>query len=160
MKSAVIDPKCSRCLQSGHRAVECESEVVCRACKKSGHKEKDGKCNQLSDNPREQKQSAEETPLVTSDPPPQSSMNEPGHTLPVQRKENLERGRQESRGKEKQTPISGYMQRRHRSETPSKRLRSDSSSPTLLRDDLVRTLATGDPAQHRDSSSAAETQVT
>ena len=39
------DSKCYRCLQTGHRAFECENEEVCLACGKSGHRKGDPRCD-------------------------------------------------------------------------------------------------------------------
>ena len=36
--------KCFNCLQEGHRAANCTSEVVCRSCKQSGHRSGDPQC--------------------------------------------------------------------------------------------------------------------
>ena len=33
--------RCGRCLQEGHRSADCENEVVCRACKNTGHIQRD-----------------------------------------------------------------------------------------------------------------------
>ena len=35
---------CFNCLQEGHRAADCTSEVVCRSCKQPGHKSGDAQC--------------------------------------------------------------------------------------------------------------------
>ena len=43
MKSGT-NTKCYNCLQEGHRAVDCPSEVVCHTCKKTGHKRGDALC--------------------------------------------------------------------------------------------------------------------
>nr|KAG5705543.1 hypothetical protein BaRGS_009196 [Batillaria attramentaria] len=55
-------------------------------------------------------------------------------------RELLERGRQGKKN-EKQTTLAGFLPRRHRSETPSKRLRSDSQSPPMPHEKTARTFA-------------------
>lgn len=41
---------CSKCLQSGHHVSMCKNEVVCRTCKKPGHKRGDPLCDLVGDN--------------------------------------------------------------------------------------------------------------
>lgn len=36
---------CSKCLQDGHHASQCNNEIVCRVCKKQGHKKGDPRCS-------------------------------------------------------------------------------------------------------------------
>nr|KAG5701641.1 hypothetical protein BaRGS_019330 [Batillaria attramentaria] len=55
-------------------------------------------------------------------------------------RELLERGRQGKKN-EKQTTLAGFLPRRHRSKTPSKRLRSDSQSPPMRHEKTARTFA-------------------
>ena len=39
------DSKCYRCLETGHRAFECENDEVCLVCNKSGHRKGDPRCD-------------------------------------------------------------------------------------------------------------------
>ena len=67
------DPKCGKCLQTGHVASAYNSTVVCRSCFKSGHMAKDGKCENLNT-------SGENT---TVPPPPPTRTN--GRAQPASR---------------------------------------------------------------------------
>lgn len=137
-------PKCGNCLQTGHRTVDCQNNVVCKACHKSGHKQAEGKCDQLMTEADENQVIRSEasqstacknpvTPAPLTVPVCEGSVTKPVQIveqnlgLRLQKGKNLfERGRQEK----KQTTVTSLLQRRHRSETPSKRLRSDSNSPS------------------------------
>ena len=62
------DPKCGKCLQTGHVASTCNSNIVCRSCFKSGHMAKDGKCENLNT-------LGENTTVPPPPPPPPTRTN-------------------------------------------------------------------------------------
>nr|KAG5701868.1 hypothetical protein BaRGS_019079 [Batillaria attramentaria]KAG5714093.1 hypothetical protein BaRGS_020421 [Batillaria attramentaria] len=147
-------------------ATDCENDIVCRACHQSGHRARDGVCSPLSEgdtetNPETETETETETHvppaptpvapvMVTTDREPNSDVTSLTSSDTSERhvadqrlqrgRELLERGRQGKKN-EKQTTLAGFLPRRHRSETPSKRLRSDSQSPPMPHEKTARTFA-------------------
>ena len=52
--------RCGKCLQEGHWSANCGNEVICRACKKPGHKEGDPECRIDDDVEEEERKSGSE----------------------------------------------------------------------------------------------------
>ena len=101
------DPKCGKCLQTGHVASTCNSNIVCRSCFKSGHMAKDGKCENLNT-------PGENTTVPPPPPPPPTRTN--GRAQPTSRSTEGASGTTGVRG-----PAAGTER--------SKRTRSASRSP-------------------------------
>ena len=131
--------KCGNCLQTGHMAKFCTNATVCRACKQSGHKANEGLCPSVSvivESATQQQQHVAATSCGTDGYNQHVQHGDAGgadmgqcDTEPDRR---VQRGRQLLERKQglqsQQNKISTYL-RRARSETPSKRQRSESSSP-------------------------------
>jgi len=115
---------CSRCLVSGHRAATCEKDIVCRTCKKPGHKAGDPTCN-LSDE-REQDTSDDLSANQNNTP---SSPPPPPPPPPLQTPRRKESGRRSSEVKQGKIPFP-----RSQSVPRDKR----AFSPTTTEDDTAK----------------------
>ena len=114
---------CSRCLQPGHWASQCEGDIVCRVCKKPGHKKGDPACQiPVPEDPGQSADISKRTPAQhgKTDTTAASSVTQDTKSS------SAERGRPELRQKELLTRPSLP---RHRSETPRKRS-ADRESPS------------------------------
>nr|KAG5686365.1 hypothetical protein BaRGS_026826 [Batillaria attramentaria] len=111
MKTVTKELKCTRCLRAGHLATDFMETT-------------------------DREPSSDVTSLTSSD----TSERHVADQRLQRGRELLERGRQGKKN-EKQTTLAGFLPRRHRSETPSKRLRSDSQSPPMPHEKTARTFA-------------------
>jgi len=108
--------KCSRCLKEGHTAAHCDSDVVCRVCKQSGHRQGDPQCKsiELPTSDPQDLHTTDNTPnssqQIHSNPPPsQDSENDSGSDEEVEEEANV--GKKSKEQKKQKTKKDQYVKR-------------------------------------------------
>ncbi|XP_076450382.1 uncharacterized protein LOC143286631 [Babylonia areolata] len=114
--------KCSKCLQDGHLAANCEGEVVCRGCLQQGHKmcdcpsvvppapEEEGAAAEQSEETNEHKEVGEEMPSAQSSTTPTHRVQPPARASDAAKKT--------SHAKPAHGTASSAGKKRERSESP------------------------------------------
>jgi hypothetical protein len=71
---------CSKCLENGHHMSVCKNDVVCRTCKKTGHKRGDPVCDLGGDRDSDNNNSADKT-LSVGQTSEQNNYNSASHPI-------------------------------------------------------------------------------